>query len=104
MEILRTSGETPTPCDRRSSMKKLFRHHDPIESATWVIIYLTLVGVLGMALKGLTGWEAGNCLGIAAMGLMALMLVRVAVLERRAVKAAKARQKAQECRKFVVQR
>jgi hypothetical protein len=35
------------------------------------------------------------------------MLVRIVILERRAVKAARARQKAlkaQECRKFVVQR
>jgi hypothetical protein len=88
-------------------VKRIFQHHDPVESATWVIVYLILVGVLGMALKGLTGWEAGNCLGMAAMALMALMLVRIVILERRAVKAARARQKAlkaQECRKFVVQR
>jgi hypothetical protein len=89
---------------QETAVKKIFQHHDPVESATWVVVYLILVGVLGMALKGLTGWEVGNCLGMAAMGLMALMLVRVVVLERRAVKAAKARQKAQECRKFLVQR
>lgn len=85
-------------------MKKLFRHHDPIESTTWVIVYLILVGVLGMALKGLTGWEAGNCLGVMAMVLMAAMLARIVLLERRAVKAAKARQKAAQARKVLVQR
>jgi len=85
-------------------MKKRFVHHDPIESTTWVIVYLILVGVLGMALKGVTGWEAGNCLGIMAMVLMAAMLLRVVVLERRNVKAAKARKKAVEARKAMVHR
>ncbi len=62
-------------------MKKMIRRHDPIESATWVIVYLMVVGTLGAVLHAVTGWEFGNCMGIIAMLLIALVFANIVAFE-----------------------